>query len=70
MTEQEAEKAPSPEELAMGQKITDLGNKIKEAKAAGKPKEEWDPILKEMLNVKVSIILVVHSTQGSPVLII
>jgi hypothetical protein len=43
-----------PEELAMGQKITDLGNQVKEAKGAGKPKEEWDPILKEMLALKVS----------------
>lgn len=55
MTEQEAEAASSPEELAMGQKITDLGNKIKDAKAEGKPKEEWDPFLKEMLSLKVSV---------------
>ena len=54
MTEQEAEVQGLPEELAMGQKITDLGNKIKEYKGAGKPKEEWDPILKEMLALKVS----------------
>lgn len=54
MTEEEAAAAASPEELVMGQKITDLGDKIKEAKAAGKPKEEWDPLLKEMLALKVS----------------
>jgi len=52
MTEQEAESAPSPEEIVMGQKITDLGNQVKDAKADGKPKEEWDPILKEMLALK------------------
>ena len=48
------ENAPSPEELAMGQQITDLGNQIKESKGAGKPKEDWDPILKAMLALKVS----------------
>ena len=49
MTEQEI----SPEEVALGQKITDLGNQIKEAKANGKPKEEWDPLLQQMLAAKV-----------------
>jgi uncharacterized coiled-coil DUF342 family protein len=57
MTEQEEESTtlpqPSPEELEMGEKITDLANQIKEAKTAGKSKEEWDPFLKEMLGLKV-----------------
>lgn len=48
MTEQEI----SPEEVALGQKITDLGNQIKEAKTNGKPKEEWDPLLQQMLAAK------------------
>lgn len=48
MTEEEI----SPEELALGQKITDLGNQIKEAKTSGKPKEEWDPLLQQMLAAK------------------
>ncbi len=52
MTEQEV----SPEEVAMGQKITDLGNQIKEAKTAGKSKDEWDPLLQEMLATKVRFV--------------
>jgi uncharacterized coiled-coil DUF342 family protein len=34
--------------------IADLGEAIKQAKADKKPKEEWDPLLKEMLATKVS----------------
>ena len=49
MTEQEI----SPEEVALGQKITDLGNQIKEAKTNGQPKEEWDPLLQQMIAAKV-----------------
>ena len=36
-------------------KITVLGNQIKETKAAKKPKEEWDPLLQEMLAAKVRV---------------
>lgn len=54
MAEEEDQSAAlSPEELEMGAKITSLGNQIKEAKTDGKPKEEWDPMLKEMLALKV-----------------
>jgi nondiscriminating aspartyl-tRNA synthetase len=42
----------SEEELSV--KIADLGNQIKDAKQAHKPKEEWDPILQEMLQAKAS----------------
>ena len=35
-------------------KINELGNAIKTAKAEKKPKEEWDPLLQEMLALKVS----------------
>jgi aspartyl-tRNA synthetase len=42
----------SPEEAAMGDKITALGEAIKETKTAKKPQEEWDPILQEMLALK------------------
>ena len=51
----EEAKAPemSPEEAEMTKQIGELGDKIKEAKAAKKPKEEWDPILQEMLAMKV-----------------
>jgi hypothetical protein len=34
-------------------KIGALGDQIKNAKAEKKPKEEWDPLLKEMLALKV-----------------
>lgn len=37
----------------LGQKIAELGEAIKQAKADKKPKEEWDPILQEMLAAKV-----------------
>ena len=40
-------------EEELSQKITELGEQIKKAKADGKPKEEWDPLLKEMLLLKV-----------------
>jgi len=54
MTEQDdVPSSPSPEEVEMGDKITSLGNQIKDAKAAGQSKEEWDPLLKEMLSLKV-----------------
>ena len=41
------------EEIAA--KIGELGDQIKAAKAEKKPKEEWDPILKEMLDMKVRL---------------
>jgi hypothetical protein len=33
--------------------IVELGEKVKQAKADKKPKEEWDPFLQEMLALKV-----------------
>ena len=42
---------PTEEELTA--QIAALGEKIKEAKADKKPKEEWDPFLQEMLALKV-----------------
>lgn len=41
----------SEEELS--KQITELGEKIKEAKKEKKPKEEWDPYLQQMLAAKV-----------------
>jgi len=41
-------------EEAMTAKIGELGAQIAAAKKEKKPKEEWDPILKEMLATKVS----------------
>jgi hypothetical protein len=43
---------PTEEEIAA--QIVALGEKIKQAKAEKKPKEEWDPFLQEMLALKVS----------------
>ena len=40
----------SEEEIT--KKIAELGEQIKAAKAAKKPKEEWDPILQEMFGLK------------------
>lgn len=40
---------------AIGAKIAELGESIKQAKADKKPKEEWDPLLQEMLAQKVSL---------------
>lgn len=34
-------------------KIVALGDQIKQAKTEKKPKEEWDPLLQEMLALKV-----------------
>ena len=36
-------------------KIGELGDKIKAAKAENKAKEEWEPFLNEMLELKVSL---------------
>lgn len=41
-------------EEEMTAKITALGDEIKAAKQAGKPKEEWDPVLQEMLALKAT----------------
>lgn len=35
-------------------KIAQLGEAVKQAKTDKKPKEEWEPVLKEMLAMKVS----------------
>jgi len=40
-------------EEELSKKISELGDAIKAAKADGKSKEEWDPLLKEMLDMKV-----------------
>lgn len=45
-------KAAALDELT--KKISDLGLGIAEAKKAGKPKDEWNPLLMEMLALKVS----------------
>jgi hypothetical protein len=45
------QKMSTEEEL--NKQIYDLGEKIKQAKVEKKPKEEWEPILKEMLALKV-----------------
>jgi hypothetical protein len=34
-------------------KIAELGEAVKQAKTEKKPKEEWDPLLNEMLAMKV-----------------
>ena len=50
----------------MGEQITELGNQIKEAKTAGQSKEVWDPLLKEMLRLKVHM----HEQMSSTIMII
>ena len=58
-TSTEAPPAPSTngettaEEEELNKQIADLGAQIKKAKDEKKPKEEYDPILKEMLALKV-----------------
>lgn len=54
----------SEEELTA--KINDLGNQVKESKAAGKPKDDWDPILKEMLAAKAEFKAVTGRDFGPP----
>eukprot|EP00529_Nitzschia_sp_RCC80_P039300 CAMPEP_0113461374 /NCGR_PEP_ID=MMETSP0014_2-20120614/11506_1 /TAXON_ID=2857 /ORGANISM="Nitzschia sp." /LENGTH=48 /DNA_ID=CAMNT_0000353129 /DNA_START=92 /DNA_END=235 /DNA_ORIENTATION=+ /assembly_acc=CAM_ASM_000159 len=41
------------EEQDLTAQIVGLGEKIKQAKADKKPKEEWDPFLQEMLALKI-----------------
>lgn len=41
-------------EEELNTQIAELGEQIKKAKQQKKPKEEWDPILKEMLSLKVN----------------
>eukprot|EP00816_Leptocylindrus_hargravesii_P001914 CAMPEP_0196811848 /NCGR_PEP_ID=MMETSP1362-20130617/20090_1 /TAXON_ID=163516 /ORGANISM="Leptocylindrus danicus, Strain CCMP1856" /LENGTH=608 /DNA_ID=CAMNT_0042187237 /DNA_START=17 /DNA_END=1843 /DNA_ORIENTATION=- len=48
------------------QQITTLGNAIKDAKAAKKPKEEWDPLLQEMLALKTKFKEVTGKDFGPP----
>ena len=40
-------------EEELNEQIADLAEQIKKAKEEKKPKEEWDPILKDMLALKV-----------------
>jgi len=59
----------SPVEAAekeLGEKIAELGNRIKEAKAAKKPKEEWDGILQDMLAAKAKYKAVTGKDFGGP----
>ena len=42
-----------PAITALTEQISKLGVSIAEAKQAKKPKEEWDPLLKEMLALKL-----------------
>jgi len=47
-------------------KINELGNAIKTAKAEKKPKEEWDPLLQEMLALKTKFKEVTGKDFGPP----
>ena len=48
------------EEQEIAAKIGELGEQIKAAKAEKKAKEEWEPILNEMLALKVRVLLFRH----------
>ena len=54
----------SEEELTI--KITDLAEQVKNAKAAKQPKEEWDPILQELLAAKLEYKKVTGHDFGPP----
>lgn len=54
----------SEEEL--GAKIAALGEQIKNAKEAGKPKEEWDGILQDMLKLKAEFKTTFGKDYGPP----
>mmetsp|Transcript_6595 Transcript_6595/g.9798 ORF Transcript_6595/g.9798 Transcript_6595/m.9798 type:complete len:82 (+) Transcript_6595:76-321(+) len=41
-----------PEALEIKTKVASIADQIKTAKSEKKPKEEWDPLLKEMLALK------------------
>lgn len=51
-------------EEELNKQISDLGEQIKQAKADKKPKEEWEPILKEMLELKVKFKEVTGKDHG------
>jgi seryl-tRNA synthetase len=50
--EKRGKMSTAPDDLSA--RISGLGEQIKAAKQAKKPKEEWDPILQEMLRVKAT----------------
>ena len=56
----------STEEKELNTQIAALGDQIKAAKQAKKPKEEWDPILKEMLALKAQFKQVTGKDHGPP----
>ena len=56
----------SETEEEMTAKITALGAAIAEAKSAGKPKEEWDATLQEMLSLKAKFKEVFGKDFGPP----
>mmetsp|Transcript_14303 Transcript_14303/g.34268 ORF Transcript_14303/g.34268 Transcript_14303/m.34268 type:complete len:607 (+) Transcript_14303:104-1924(+) len=53
-------------EEQMSAKIAALGEQIKEAKQAGKPKSEWDSILREMLGLKAKFKEAFGKDYGPP----
>jgi len=56
----------SETEEEMGGKIAALGEQIKQAKDAGKPKEEWDGYLQEMLSLKTKFKETFGKDYGPP----
>jgi len=53
-------------EEELNTQIAELGEQIKKAKQQKKPKEEWDPILKEMLSLKAEFKEVTGKDHGPP----
>mmetsp|Transcript_24687 Transcript_24687/g.69288 ORF Transcript_24687/g.69288 Transcript_24687/m.69288 type:complete len:611 (-) Transcript_24687:1378-3210(-) len=53
-------------EAEIAAKIAELGDGIKAAKAEKKPKEEWDPLLQEMLQLKIKFKEVTGKEYGPP----
>ena len=58
--------SPEEEEAEIAKQISALGEQIKAAKTANKPKEEWEPLLQEMLSLKAKYKQVTGKDCGPP----
>eukprot|EP00592_Proboscia_alata_P006917 CAMPEP_0194360086 /NCGR_PEP_ID=MMETSP0174-20130528/7386_1 /TAXON_ID=216777 /ORGANISM="Proboscia alata, Strain PI-D3" /LENGTH=613 /DNA_ID=CAMNT_0039131371 /DNA_START=79 /DNA_END=1920 /DNA_ORIENTATION=- len=66
MSSEEQTPPLSPEGQEITTRINELGVAIKAAKSEKKPKEEWDPLLKEMIDLKTRFKEVTGKAFGPP----
>eukprot|EP00804_Cyclotella_cryptica_P019897 CCRYP_007806-RA/>CCRYP_007806-RA protein AED:0.02 eAED:0.02 QI:192/1/1/1/0.75/0.4/5/4183/623 len=66
MSSEETAPAEDPAVVELTAQIANLGTSISEAKKANQPKEEWDPLLQQMLALKVQYKELTGNDFGQP----